>query len=97
MERVVSAAVSTRTAMGFGSGEGWRRGLWQVYTWAFEVRRKAFIGFKSNVRQWKGWFRQPCRLALLWGLGVAKGGAEGFGKCIRGLLKFGVKLFSYPF
>ena len=34
---------------------------------------------------------------MLWGLGVAKGGAEGFGKCIRGLLKFGVKLFSYPF
>ena len=29
MERVVSAAVSTRTAMGFGSGGGWRRGLWQ--------------------------------------------------------------------
>ena len=25
MERVVSAAVSTRTAMGFGSGGGWRR------------------------------------------------------------------------
>ena len=55
------------------------------------------IGFKSNVRQWKGWFRQPCRLALLWGLGVAKGGAGGFGKCIRGPFKFGVKLSSYRF
>ena len=38
MERVVSEAVSTRTAMGFGRGEGRRRGLWQVYTWAFELK-----------------------------------------------------------
>ena len=81
------AAPGVLDGMGFGSGGEWRRGLWQVHAWAFEVRRKAFffIRSKSNVRQWKGWFRQPCRLALLWGLGVAKGGAGGFGKCIRRL------------
>ena len=62
MERVVSAAVSTRTVMGFGSGEGRRRGF-----------------------------------SMAWGLGVAKGGAGGCGKCIRGPLKFGVKLSSYRF
>ena len=58
MERVVSAAASTRTAMGFGSGEGWRRGLWQVYTWAFEVRRKAFFlsVLKATLGSGKGGF-----------------------------------------
>ena len=58
MERVVSAAVSTRTAMGFGSGEGWRRGFWQVYTWAFDVRRKAFFlsVLKATLGSGKGGF-----------------------------------------
>ena len=58
MERVVSAAVSTRIAMGFGSGEGWRRGLWQVYTWAFQVRRKAFFlsVLKATLGSGKGGF-----------------------------------------
>ena len=43
-----------------------------------QLYKLSLIGSKSNVRQWKGWFRQPCRLALLWGLGVAEGGAGGF-------------------
>ena len=96
MERVVSAAVSTRIAMGFGSGGGWRRGF--SLAWGLGVAESGagglgkcirgpfkcgvklsfYSGSKSNVRQWKGWFRQPCRLALLWGLGVAEGGAGGF-------------------
>ena len=96
MERVVSAAASTRTAMGFGSGGGWRRGF--SLAWGLGVAESGaggrgkcirgpfkcgvklsfYSGSKSNVRQWKGWFRQPCRIALLWGLGVAEGGAGGF-------------------
>ena len=45
MERVVSAAASTRTAMGFGSGGGWRWKPSQVYTPVFRLRRIAFLCF----------------------------------------------------
>ena len=44
--------------MGFGRGEGRRRGLWQVYTWAFEVRRKTFFlsVLKATLGSGKGGF-----------------------------------------
>ena len=60
MERVVSAAVSTRL------------GVWE-------------------------WRRVAPGFSLAWGLGVAESGAGGLGKSIRGLFKFGVKLFFYRF
>ena len=38
-------------------------------------------GSESDVRHWTVWFRQLCRLALLWGLGVARGGVGGLPTC----------------
>ena len=49
MERVVSAAASTRTAMGFGSGGGWRWKPSQVYTPVFRLRRCFFMFFFLSV------------------------------------------------
>ena len=44
--------------MGFGSGGEWRRGPWQEYTWAFQVRRKAFFlsVLKATLGSGKGGF-----------------------------------------
>ena len=88
---MVSGAASTRTAMGFGSGEAWGQwtssctfgsgaggcGSWVDSHWhgvgiICGQGRIAFslTGSESDVRHWKVWFREPRRLALLWGLGV---------------------------
>ena len=44
--------------MGFGSGGEWRRGPSQVYTWAFQVRRKTFFlsVLKATLGSGKGGF-----------------------------------------
>ena len=63
---VVKATVGSGKA-GFGSrvdsyrdgvGDGWRRGLWQVYTGAFKDRRKAFFlsVLKATLGSGKGGF-----------------------------------------
>ena len=66
-ERAVAAAGPTRAGMGLKKNV------------ACGQRRIAFslTGSESDVRHWKVWFREPRRLALLWGLGVAKREAGG--------------------
>ena len=52
------AAPGVLDGMGFGSGGEWRRGLWQVHAWAFEVRRKTFFlsVLKATLGSGKGGF-----------------------------------------
>ena len=54
--RVASGVLA---GMGFGSGGEWRRGPWQVYTWAFQMRRKTFLFIavlKATLGTGKGGF-----------------------------------------
>ena len=60
----VAAAGSIRTGMGLKKYVGERI--------AFSLTSS-----ESDVKHWKVRFREPRRLALLWGLGVAKRGAGG--------------------
>ena len=48
MERVVSAAASTFTAMGFGSGGGWRRGF--SLAWGLGVAESGAGGLRKCIR-----------------------------------------------
>ena len=84
---MVAAAGSTGIGVGLSEwGQGWcpRASSWRRLS--FKVRRIAFFlisGSESNVRQWIGSFREPRRLALVWGLGAARGGAPLAVSCIR--------------